>query len=111
MPIGMGSLPTASRKTKCLWALSKASTTRSVCSSAGLTGCVTRNTSGSKSSAACCRKSKKLNPRTNGGQRRDAEVQRQSAKHLMEDRTPPEPIPVKSNAARGGGLKGQTLQE
>jgi len=39
-----------------------------------------------------------------------ATVQRQSAKHLMGDRTPLEPMPVKSNAAGGGGLKGQTLQ-
>src|SRR5271168_344457 len=58
--IGMESLPTASLKTKFLWALSKVSTTRSVCSSAGLTGYVTRNTSGSKYSAACCRRSETL---------------------------------------------------
>src|ERR1700692_1784516 len=109
----MGWLPIASRKTKCHWALSKVSTTRSACSSAGLTGYVMRNTSDSKYSAACCRKSNKLNLLTTG-QRRDDEVQRQSAKHLMGDRTPLEPMPVKSNAAGGGGLskawaRGETM--
>src|SRR5580693_3887179 len=104
----MGSLPIASRKTKCHWALSKVSTT--ACSSAGLTGYAMRNTSDSKYSAACCRKFNKLSLLTKAGQRRDDEVQRQSAKHLMGDRTPLEPMPVKSNAAGGGGLKGQTLQ-
>ena len=69
-----------------------------------------RNISGSKYLAACCRKSKNLSLRTNGRQRRDAEFQRQSATHLTVDRAPPEPTPVKSEAAGGGGLKGQTLQ-
>src|SRR5580692_8953618 len=76
----MGSLPIASRKTKCRWALSKVSTTRSACSSAGLTGYVMRNTSDSRYSAACCRKFNKLSLLTKAGQRRDDEVQRQSNK-------------------------------
>jgi hypothetical protein len=71
---------------------------------------VTRNISGSKYLAACCRKYKNLSLRTNGKQRRNAEFQRQSATHLTVDRAPPEPTPVKSEAAGGGGLKGQTLQ-
>src|SRR4029077_6516991 len=106
----MGSLPIASRKTKCHWALSKVSTTRSACSSAGLTGYVMRNTSDSKYSAACCRKSNKQSLLTKAGQRRSDKATQQSAKHLMGDRTPLEPMPVKSNGAGGGGLKGQTLQ-
>src|SRR5262249_11370342 len=73
-------------------------------------GYVMRNTSDSKYSAACCQKFNELSLLTKPGQRRDVEVQRQSAKHLMGDRTPLEPMPVKSNAAGGGGLKGQTLQ-
>jgi Plasmid pRiA4b ORF-3-like protein len=43
--------------------MSRDSTTKSVCFSAGLTGYVTRNTSGSKYLAACCRKSKILSRR------------------------------------------------
>ena len=39
-----------------------------------------------------------------------AKVRRQSATHLMVACAPPEPAPVKSEAAEGGGLKGQTLQ-
>src|SRR5271154_5510199 len=105
----MGSLPIASRKTKCRWALSKVSTTRSACSSAGLTGYVMRNTSDSKYSAACCRKFNKMSLLTKAGQRRDDEVQRQSAKHLMGDRTPLEPIPAKAHEPGGGGLQGQAL--
>src|SRR5436190_7393747 len=67
----MGSLPIASRQIKCHWALSKVSTTRSACSSAGLTGYVMRNTSDSKYSAACSRKSNKLSLLAKAGQRRD----------------------------------------
>ena len=61
--------------------------------------------------AACCRKSKNLSLRTSRRQRRDAEIPAtiRDTSHGGPSSLP-EPTPVKSEAAGGSGLKGQTLQ-
>ena len=54
---GMGSRPIAARRTRSRSGSSRASTTRSACSSVARTGSATRSTFASRSSLACCRRS------------------------------------------------------